>query len=84
MIGRTLTHYRITEKIGEGGVGVVYKAEDTKLGRTIALKFVRPDLLDDPRHKERFVLEAQASAAPTIRTCAPFTRLTRRTERRFS
>ncbi len=63
MIGTTISHYRILDKIGEGGMGVVYKAEDTRLNRTVALKFLPDRLTDHENDKARFLLEAQAAAS---------------------
>ena len=62
MIGKTISHFSILDKLGEGGMGVVYKARDTNLDRIVAIKVLPPDKVANPERKQRFVREAEGVA----------------------
>ena len=63
MVGKTISHYCILEKLGEGGMGVVYKARDTRLDRFVAIKVLPAEKVADPERKKRFVQEAKTASA---------------------
>ena len=78
MIGKTLGHYEITDEIGAGGMGVVYRARDVRLNRSVAFKVLAPDFVTDPERRSRFLQEARSASAvnhPASQISASSTRI---------